>query len=152
MRNWPDGKMCWTVPILLTRNALSKDRPRHRRWPRLSGSIGRQRRTQLKRRRQSPFVNVHLVDICMSHTLLCTDAEDRALLESNLSAAIGDDVALGRIIITWLCPESPLPARYIVLNAKNSFARLRRSLAVRQNSVRTPQLLTNFRHELSQTT
>jgi hypothetical protein len=83
----------------------------------------------------------------MSSTLFPTDAEDRALLESNPSAVIGDDVALGRVV-TRLCPESSRPTGYIVLNAINSFIVHNRSLAVRQNSVRTPQMLTNFRHEV----
>jgi hypothetical protein len=56
----------------------------------------------------------------MSSTLFPTDAEDRALLESNPSAVIGDDVALGRVV-TRLCPEFSRPTDYIVPNAINSF-------------------------------
>ncbi len=57
----------------------------------------------------------------ISTTLLFADAEDRAMLESNLSAVIGDDVALGRV--TWLCPER-LNNCYIVRKAINSLTHL----------------------------
>lgn len=52
------------------------------------------------------FINVRLEDNLLSTILLLTDAEDRATLESDPSAVIGDDVALGRVI--RLCPDSSL--------------------------------------------
>jgi putative transposase len=55
-----------------------------------------------------PVVNVHLDDTYVSTTLLLTDAEDRATLESDPSAVIGDDVALGRV--SQLCPDSAITA------------------------------------------
>ena len=53
----------------------------------------------------------------LSTILSLTDAEDRATLESDLSAVIGDDVALGRVY--RLCPDTSL-TRYIVQKAINS--------------------------------
>ena len=46
---------------------------------------------------QSLFVNVRLVHDGVSDTLTSADAEDRAMLESNPSADIGDGVTLGRV-------------------------------------------------------
>jgi hypothetical protein len=54
-------------------------------------------------RRYLWFVKVQLDGAPISPILMATDAEDRATLESDLSAGIGDDVALGRVF--WLCPD-----------------------------------------------
>lgn len=62
---------------------------------------------QSRRLHSLSFINVRLEDNTLSTILLLTDAEDRATLESDLSAVIGDDVALGRV--DRLCPDSSLP-------------------------------------------
>ena len=118
---WYNGSLSCGKRTLPIQNDSSKDHRQYRHCQKPSGSIRQRQAIRPRIRVWSLFVNVRLVSRCDSTTLTLADAEDRAMLESNPSANIGDRCIAGQGLV--LCPGR-YSSNTLVEKAINSCAHL----------------------------